>query len=178
MRSLVLLLLFEAGVDGGAPPLLGLGCPAGKLPVELELGAIVGRGAEARTAIWRIGTFPEVSFQVIDPMAPPPNVTQRALTMGQLPELLGSLEAPRRPDAEAVARWGGSPVVVDIVRRCPGSMRKRWTVSAPDVKTLANERLLAVALAIIKVAPADLVPDAGVPPEKTTGLAPKKERSP
>ena len=70
-------------------------------------------------------------------------------------------------------------MVVDIVRRCPGSTTKRWTVSAPDVKTLANERLLAVALAIIKVAPADLVPDAGVlAPEKTTGLAPVKERSP
>ncbi|MER2559254.1 MAG: hypothetical protein ABTQ32_00950 [Myxococcaceae bacterium] len=52
------------------------------MPKELDVMVVVGAGSSARVAQWRIvsAESPPVTFEAIDVMSPPPNVTSHALS--------------------------------------------------------------------------------------------------
>lgn len=182
LSTLVSLALLGAGEREFG--VLGIRCASDVMPKELDLMVAVGAGSAARVAQWRIVNeeAPPVTFEVIDVMSPPPNVTHHALTRAQWPEFSKQLEFPPPFDRQSLEVWRSRSVRVQVRKRCPNQREERFGLSIERIETKANERLLAAAVKVIRLVepsfgPAFEAPDAGSP-EKTTGFVPPKERSP
>lgn len=183
MLSALFWLVF-AGQDSREFGVLGIRCAADVMPKELDVMVVVGAGSSARVGQWRIVSAESspVTFEAIDVMSPPPNVTSHALTRAQWPAFSRQLEFPPPFAAGALEAWRTRPVRVQVRKRCPNQREERFGLFIERVETRANERLLAAAVKIIRLidptfGPAFEAPDAGAP-EKTTGFVPPKERSP
>lgn len=179
LSALVSLLLVQGTREFGV---LGIRCVSDAMPKELDLMVVVGAGSAARFAQWHIVDEPPVTFEVIDLMSPPPNVTRHALTRAQWPEFSKQLEFPPSFVRESLESWRTRPVRVQVRKRCPNQKEERFGFAIEQVESRTNERLLAAAVKVIRLVeptfgPAFEVPDAGAA-EKTTGFVPPKERSP
>lgn len=129
---------------------LGLGCANGP-PRSLDVLAVVGRGSNARVVQWVIsrGVTSEMDFHVIDPMQPS-TITRHALTERQWPAFLKALEFPPELTAGELAALRAVPVRVVWKKRC-ALREESLELAIPRVETRANQRLLAAALAMIRL---------------------------